>query len=43
MARPTDEEFVGYAKNNEEEKLTEALRRYPDLVHARDKVMLEIA
>ena len=38
IARPSDNQFIGYAKEGKTEQVAEALLHYPDLVHVKDKV-----
>ena len=38
ISRPSDEQFIGYAKEGKTEQVAEALLQYPDLVHVRDIV-----
>ena len=38
IPRPSDEQFINYAKEGKTEQVAEALRRYPDLVYVQDCV-----
>ena len=38
IPRPSDEQFIGYAKEGKTERVAEALLHYPDLVHVQDSV-----
>ena len=38
IPRPSDEQFINYAKEGNTYQVTEALRYYPDLIGADDKV-----
>jgi len=38
ISRPSDEQFINYAKEGKTEQVAEALRHYPDLVHVQDGV-----
>ena len=38
IPRPSDEQFINYAKEGNTYQVTEALRYYPDLIGVQDKV-----
>ena len=38
IPRPSDEQFIDYAKEGHWDQVTEALRYYPDLIGVQDKV-----
>ena len=38
ISRPSDEQFLEYARGGKTEQVAEALRHYPDLVHVQEEV-----
>ena len=38
IPRPSDEQFINYAKEGNTDQVTEALRYYPDLIGVQDEV-----